>query len=195
LFSIGIHGAEVAGGTFKAKTIDMRGEWQYSRIMLDDDTDIDAIHVTQSMFLSSGGQPAYIGYSNTNQNLPAGINLLFGIDNTNRASLSIGVSPISFVANGTGRLAATGGGVLTAWLTDLRVGGSTAAANSPWQGVLDTAAMDTCVIDAQNIYVGTERPDSQPADTPRGTGFIEFQIPELGKYEITSLIGMKGFFM
>ena len=176
--------AEIVGGIWQAQSLDIAG--RQGRILIDPTTRINTFHIRGETKLRPYLDYSYIGnpletYSLGGVNLgklPAGINLFFGVNSQNRGLLEIGQLRHGNGVRASIAVAEGGGGAVTAYLAALRVGFSPSSSIvGTAYGMLDLAAMDSCLIDSDIIAIGTER--AAPLDTDNINGTVRLPVGEV----------------
>jgi len=152
-FTIDLRGVAIHDGVLSANRYELANG---SRILLDGDTQIDALHVgNNTMRIGWYGALSYIGdEAHPDQALPEDLDLRFGVDAGTRATVTIGNTDGAWRPAGPGgqrgKLVASSGGQMTGWIGTLSVGTVDGG-----HGNLNTAAMDGCDLDITTLNVGT----------------------------------------
>jgi len=177
-----LRGAEIVGGVLRAGTLNMPvSAWRVSWIFLDGDTVLDRIEVLNALTLGSGGHAqtlhGFIGDPGDPFNMggvtigrfPAGIGLTVGTSTTARASMVVANCSSEPVTGAGIVVAPGGGGSFTGYLTSLGIGLRSGSGSRQPYGILDAAAMDSCLLDMNTLTIAPGRGlDAESTDNERG---------------------------
>jgi len=152
--TLDLRGAEIANGTLALTNLILR---QSSSVLLDDATALSLISIANNVEVCTArsASTGFIGNPVGGNRLPAGVSVAIGVSPSQRGR--VWISRIIGSANMDGRLEASGGGNFTAYVSELAVVRLETTGTHTFQGRLDIGRMDSCMIDAETITVGSDR--------------------------------------
>ena len=165
--------ATVAGGTLSASTLYVGvTKCVYGYVKFKESTGITNIAVTDEFRIASaepnGGHGQLIGRigdPDNNYALPPNVSITLGVYGSTRCRFSVGSDTTH--GNADGKLVASSGGTLNAYVSRLTLGNHSNGTDGPPLGTVDLRAMDSVTIDATSIELSATAP---AGDSSRNSG-------------------------